>query len=97
MVVRGRVKILKETEHPGHPVVLGVFGPGSLIFDSSLVPEHPRDTTAVAMEDVEFVYLICTLQPAPKQGEWHGKTWNFIHTFKSSRPSFILPHSFLSR
>lgn len=57
MIVRGQVKVLKETEYPGHPVVLGVFGPGSLIFDSSFEPGRPKDTTAVAMEDVEILYL----------------------------------------
>ena len=57
MVARGQIKVLKETEYPGHPVVLGVFGPGSLIFDSSFDPGRSRDTTAVAMEDVEILYL----------------------------------------
>jgi len=57
MVVRGRVKVVKETENPGHRVVLGLFGPGSLIFDRAFGQDHPRETSAVAMDEVEILYL----------------------------------------
>lgn len=57
MLVRGRVKVVKETENLGHRVVLGLFGPGSLIFDSAFGQDHPRETSAVAMDEVEILYL----------------------------------------
>ena len=57
VIAKGQVKVVKETENPGHPLVLGVFGPGALIFDSSFLHEHPRSTSAIAMEEVEVLYL----------------------------------------
>ena len=57
VVIRGRVKVLKETENPEHRLVLGLFGPGSLILDCSFEQGQPKETSAFAVEDVEILFL----------------------------------------
>lgn len=57
LVIRGRVKLVKEAETPKHPLVLGLFGPGALVVDFAFVEGLSRETTAYAVEDLEIVYL----------------------------------------
>jgi CRP/FNR family transcriptional regulator, cyclic AMP receptor protein len=57
LVLRGRVKLLKETENPDHRLVLGLFGPGSLILDCSFEPGQTKETSAYAVDDVEILIL----------------------------------------
>lgn len=57
LVLSGRVKLLKETENPGHPLVVGLFGPGSLIMDFAFPDEGPLETSAYAAEDLDVVFL----------------------------------------
>lgn len=57
LIVRGRVKILKETSTPNNPLIVGVFGPGALLIDLGFVEGSPRETSAYAVEDVQICYL----------------------------------------
>ena len=57
LIVRGRVKLLKEADNPKHPLVLGLFGPGALVIDLAFVEGLPRETSAYAVEDLEIFYL----------------------------------------
>jgi len=41
LIVRGRVKILKETSTPNNPLIVGVFGPGALLIDLGFVEGPP--------------------------------------------------------
>ncbi len=56
LVFRGRVKLLKETENPHHPILLGLFGPGTLVFDPVFMEELPSETSACALENT---WIIC--------------------------------------
>jgi CRP-like cAMP-binding protein len=57
LVVRGRVKLVKETAFPGRPAVLGLFGPGALVADLSFAAGLPREASGVAVGEVEAVFL----------------------------------------
>jgi CRP-like cAMP-binding protein len=57
LVIRGRVKVLKETENPDHRLVLGLFGPGSLVLDCSFEPGQAKETSAYAVDDVEILFM----------------------------------------
>lgn len=57
LIVRGRVKLVKETAMPGHALVLGLFGPGTLAGDVSFATGSPRRTSAEAIQDGTAVLL----------------------------------------
>lgn len=57
MVVQGRVKLLKETETEGRPLLVGLFGPGSLVMDFAVEEGLPRETSAYSVEPSEIVFL----------------------------------------
>lgn len=57
VVVRGRLRLLRESALPGRPLVLGLFGPGALVADLSFAGGCARETSARAAEDLEVVFL----------------------------------------
>ena len=57
LVLHGHVKLLKETENPGHPLILGIFGPGSLVIDFAFFNGALAETSAFAVDDLEIAYL----------------------------------------
>jgi CRP/FNR family transcriptional regulator len=57
LVLRGKVKLLKESAFQGHPIVLGLFGAGSLIVDLSFAQGDPAEASAYAVDDVQLVFL----------------------------------------
>lgn len=57
LIINGRAKIIKEMNIPGRPLVLGLFGPGSLVGDLSFSAECSSATSAQAFEDMTLVML----------------------------------------
>ncbi|OHB24811.1 MAG: hypothetical protein A2X84_10530 [Desulfuromonadaceae bacterium GWC2_58_13] len=57
LVLEGQVKLLKESAFRGHPIVLGLFGAGSLIVDLSFAQGDPTETSAYAVDDLRVVFL----------------------------------------
>lgn len=57
LVVQGRVKLQKGTESFGNPIVVGLFGPGSLLVDFAVEEDLSRETSAYAVEPSEIVFL----------------------------------------
>jgi len=57
LIIQGRAKITKEMNIPGHPLVIGLFGPGSLVGDLSFSNESASITSARAVEDMTLVIL----------------------------------------
>lgn len=56
-LVSGRIEAKKNTEFAGRQVVVGVYGPGSLIGGLCIMTQAPRIVTAVAIEDSELLLL----------------------------------------
>ncbi|MFO7830982.1 MAG: cyclic nucleotide-binding domain-containing protein [Desulfuromonadaceae bacterium] len=56
-ITQGRVETKKETEFKGKQVVVGVYGPESLIGIVSLLSREERPVTATALEDVSVLIL----------------------------------------
>ena len=57
MVAQGRVKLLKKMEMKGHPIVVGLFGPGSLLMDFAVEKGLPRETSAYSIEPSQIAFL----------------------------------------
>jgi CRP-like cAMP-binding protein len=56
-ITRGRVETKKETEFKGKQVVVGVYGPESLIGIVSLLSKEERPVTATALEESSVLIL----------------------------------------
>jgi len=56
-ITRGRVETKKETEFKGKQVVVGVYGPESLIGIVSLLSREKRPVTATALEECSVLIL----------------------------------------
>jgi len=56
-IIEGKVEVSKETEFPGHQVVVGVYSPGAVIGELCMVEQQPRGVTAVALEETSLLLL----------------------------------------
>jgi CRP/FNR family transcriptional regulator, cyclic AMP receptor protein len=56
-IIEGKVEVSKETEFPGHKVVVGVYSPGAVIGELCMIEQQPRGVTAVALEDTSLLLL----------------------------------------
>lgn len=56
-VVDGRVEIKKQTEFVGKHVIVGIYGPGSIVGELCLVGGDPRAVTATALVDTSLLML----------------------------------------
>ncbi len=56
-ITKGRVETKKETEFKGKQLVVGVYGPESLIGIVSLLSKEPRPVTAAALEPCSVLIL----------------------------------------
>ena len=57
LILTGKLELLKETEFPGRPFVLGLFSAGSVIGEDSFLGEQPRQGTVRALEECETLTL----------------------------------------
>ena len=56
-IIEGKVEASKETEFPGHQVIVGVYSPGAIIGELCMVEQRPRGVTAVALEETSLLLL----------------------------------------
>jgi CRP-like cAMP-binding protein len=56
-IVSGRIKVSKQTELKGNPVVMGIYGKGSYVGALCILDESPREVTAQALEDSSLVVI----------------------------------------
>jgi CRP/FNR family cyclic AMP-dependent transcriptional regulator len=56
-VVDGRVEIKKQTEFAGKHVIVGIYGPGSIVGELCLLSSETRAVTATALVDTSLLML----------------------------------------
>ncbi len=56
-VASGRVEEKKNTEFEGKQVVVGVYGPGTVLGEFGILEDHPRAFTVLALEDTDLLVL----------------------------------------
>ncbi|MBN1142004.1 MAG: cyclic nucleotide-binding domain-containing protein [Deltaproteobacteria bacterium] len=56
-IVSGKIRLSKQTEFKGKEVVIGVFGPGSMAGELSILDGSPQATSAIALEDTVLLRL----------------------------------------
>jgi len=56
-IVSGRLGIKKKTEFEEHHVIVGTYGPGSVVGELCLLTENERSVTAEVLEEVDLVVL----------------------------------------
>lgn len=56
-VVDGRVEIKKQTEFVGKHVIVGIYGPGSIVGELCLLSSDTRAVTATALADTSLLVL----------------------------------------
>jgi len=56
-ILSGRFEERKATEFADKPIVVGIYGAGSIIGESSLLDNQPRALTAVCFEDAKLLTL----------------------------------------
>lgn len=71
LVLRGQARMLKDAEFPEHPMVVGLFGPGSWMVDFTFFEGRSAETSAIAETELEIVFLsplrfkeLCRKSPA---------------------------------
>jgi len=57
LLVRGRVKLVKEVEGTKHPLILGLLGAGAGVIDPAFLEGRARQTSAHVVEEVAIFYL----------------------------------------
>ena len=56
-IVSGKIGIKKQTEFEGHHMIVGTFGPGSIVGELCILGDRPRSATAVVLEPVDAISL----------------------------------------
>ncbi len=56
-ILSGKLQLLKATEFPGHPFLLGLFSGGGILGEDSFLDARPRQGTVHALEDCEVLIL----------------------------------------
>jgi len=56
-IVSGKLEIRKQTEFAGKDVIVGVYGPGSIVGELCILQEMPRSVGVVALTDCELLLL----------------------------------------
>ncbi len=56
-VASGRIEEKKNTEFEGKQVVVGVYGPGTVLGEFGILEDHPRAFTVLALEDTDLLVL----------------------------------------
>lgn len=56
-IVSGKIRLSKQTEFKGKEVVVGVFGPGAMAGEPSILDGSLQATSAVALEDAVLLLL----------------------------------------
>jgi len=56
-VLSGKLELLKATEFPGHPFLLGLFSSGGILGEDSFLDARPRQGTVHALEESELLIL----------------------------------------
>ena len=56
-VLKGKVRIQRETDNPEQAVPLAELGPGDFFGEMSLLDDFPRSASAVALEDTECALI----------------------------------------
>jgi CRP/FNR family transcriptional regulator len=72
-IASGRVKITKETEFKGNPVVLGIYGTGAFIGALCILDESPRAVTAETLEETSL--MIITRENFDRLMKKHPELW----------------------
>ena len=57
LILTGKLELLKETEFPGRPFVLGMFSAGSVVGEDCFLGEKPRQGTIRVLEECETLNL----------------------------------------
>lgn len=56
-IVSGKLEIRKQTEFAGKDVIVGVYGPGSIVGELCVLQGVPRSVGVVALSDCELLLL----------------------------------------
>jgi CRP-like cAMP-binding protein len=56
-ILSGKLELLKSTEFPGRPIVLGLFSGGSLLGEDSFLDNQARQGTVKTLEPTELLIL----------------------------------------
>lgn len=56
-IVSGRLEVRKQTEFPGKDVIVGVYGPGSIVGELCVLKGQPRSVTVSAIDDCELLMM----------------------------------------
>ncbi|MDF1553772.1 MAG: cyclic nucleotide-binding domain-containing protein [Deferrisomatales bacterium] len=56
-ILSGRLAIKKETEFPGRPVIVGLYGAGTIAGELCILTGKPRVVTAEVVEDASLLQL----------------------------------------
>ncbi|MDY6847816.1 MAG: cyclic nucleotide-binding domain-containing protein [Geoalkalibacter sp.] len=56
-VASGHIEEKKNTQFEGKQVVVGVYGPGTVLGEFGLLENHPRAFTVLALEDTDLLVL----------------------------------------
>jgi len=59
-IVSGKLEIRKQTEFAGKDVIVGVYGPGSIVGELCILQGAPRSVSVVAQGDCELLLLGAT-------------------------------------
>ncbi len=59
-IIAGRLEVKKETEFAGKQVLVGVYSKGAIAGELCILEGHPREVTAVALEDTTLIVLTRT-------------------------------------
>lgn len=56
-IAAGRIEEKKNTEFAGKQVIVGVYGPGTVLGEFGILEDHPRAFTVVALDDTDLLVL----------------------------------------
>ncbi len=69
----GKIKVSKETDFKGNPVVLGIYGTGTFIGALCILDNSPRAVTAEAIENTTL--MIITKENFDRLMHTHPELW----------------------